>query len=382
MGEHATLSPSSSSRWMTCPGSVKLIEEAVLLFGEGTTSDPALKGTCLHDIAEKRLNECVILEDDMVWTDSNFEKQMVTSDDIEECVDPYVEYVQSLEGDLFVETKVVAHDQVWGTGDAIVIGDQKMVVCDLKTGFIGVNAEGNTQLLIYALGAHKRYGFMYDYKEIEVVISQGRTSHHSSYTYTVEEIEVFEYLMLAAIEAITETPDHLVPSEKGCQWCAAKTICPVLERMVEDEVAMEFRQMTLNQLADALTKVPMIKAWIKGVEDMVKQSLEKGDVMPGWKMVQGRKSRNWSSVEVAEKYFKNRVSKFQHTCFNLKLKSPAQMEKALKAEGVKIRGKVDFEKVVVHGFSAPTVVDMSDKRDALVYGDQAADDFKDVDVDS
>jgi len=108
--------------------------------------------------------------------------------------------------------------------------------------------------------------------------------------------------------------------------------------------------------------------------------VEKGDDLPGWKMVQGRKSRGWGSVEEAEKYFKNRVSKFQHTCFSMKLLSPAQMEKALKGEGVKIRGKVDFDKVVVHGFSAPTVVPESDKREALVYGDQAISDFEDVDV--
>ena len=58
---------------MTCPGSVKLIEEAVLMFGEGSTSDPALKGTQMHNIGEKLLLNMPLVKEDMKWVDSKGE---------------------------------------------------------------------------------------------------------------------------------------------------------------------------------------------------------------------------------------------------------------------------------------------------------------------
>ena len=88
-----------------------------------------------------------------------------------------------------------------------------------------------------------------------------------------------------------------------------------------------------------------------------------------------------ASVESAEKYFRNRVNRFLHNCYEQKFLSPAKMEKMLKREDVKVRGKVDFDKVIVHGFTAPTVVDESDLREALVYGDKAKSDFEDCDED-
>ena len=371
---------------MTCPGSVHLGAEALLLFGEGSGSDPALKGTQMHDIGEKLLQKIDLVQEDMRWCNSKGDIEEITVEEVFDCVQPYVEYVQSLEGDLFVETKVRAHEEVWGTSDAIVINENTMHVVDLKTGFITVDAEDNTQLMLYALGAHKEFGWLYDYHEIEVVISQGRTNHHSTYTYSVQEIETFEEYMIDAIKAVDDckegpiTEGVLKASEKACQWCNAKTICPALATLVEEETMQDFRQMTLTQLGESMHHIPTIKAWIKGVEDQVKESMEKGDAVMGWKMVQGRTSRKWASEDQAIKYFKNRVSKFLHTCYNQKLKSPAQMEKALKGEDVKIRGIVNFEKVVEYGFSAPTIVPEADKREALVYGDQARADFEGVDV--
>ena len=382
--KHATLSPSSSARWMSCPGSVAMSKQAHLLFGEGNTSDPALKGTKLHDIAERMLLNQPVTPEQMTWVNAKGREEKITMTDIEEAVTPYVNFVRDLvgeTGDLFVESKLTAHKQVWGTGDAVVIDDETLHVIDLKTGFGVVHAKDNTQLKIYALGAHKEFGFMYNYDTINVVISQGRMNHHSSYTYTIKEIEAFEEEMLLAIEAVEKEPEKLVTSEKGCQWCSARPICPEMADLVEKQTQTELKDMTMTQLSEAMSNLPVIKSWIKGIEDQVKQSLEKGETLPGWKMVQGRKSRRWTSVEAATKYFKNRVGKFQHTCFDMKLKSPAQMEKALRGEDVVIRGRCDPDVVTEYGHSAPTIVPQSDPRDALVYGDQAKEDFAGVDTD-
>ncbi len=381
MSEHAKLSPSSSARWTTCPGSVSLSEEAELLFGEEPTSDPALKGTCLHDIAERLLLDVPVTDEDMQWLNSKGETESVTIDDINNAVTPYVEYVNSLEGEKYIESRLVINDQVWGTGDAIVVNDDMLNVIDLKTGYHVVYAKDNTQLLIYALAAHLEQQLMYGYKEITVTISQPSQNHHDSYTYTVAEVEEFAGRLDDAIAAVESKPDHYVPSESACQWCPGRVICTRLEDVVNAAVEKDYRQMTINQIAESLGRVPEIKAWIKGIEDQSKELLEKGENLPGFKMVEGRKSRKWTDEAAAEKYFKNRVNRFLHNCYNMKFKSPAQMEKLLKREDVKIRGKVDFDKVVTTSGGAPTITTIDDKREALVYGDKAASDFAEVDQD-
>jgi RecB family exonuclease len=373
---HAKLSPSSSARWMTCPGSVTLIETLADLLGtKDVASDPALKGTALHNIAEQLLLGASIEPEHLKWVDAKGDTQVLTMSDVEECVEPYVDQVEAIEGDLHVEVKVEIAEDVWGTVDACIMAPGKLTIIDLKTGHGKVDAADNTQLLLYALGAFLEYDMLYDFEEIEVCISQGRINHHDSYIYSRDDIYEFEDQVRAATDAIATETDNYVTSDKGCQWCEARSHCPALAKQVHDAASGDFRQMTVDALGDSLREVPMMKAWIKGVEDQVKCHLEKGDTIEGYKMVEGRRTRKWIDQDYAIKYFRNRVNKFQHTLFNFKFMSPAQVEKALKGEGVKIRGKVNMDKIVEFGGGQPTVAPEDDKRDALVYGDKAASDF-------
>jgi hypothetical protein len=381
MTEHAKLSPSSSSRWMTCPGSVTQIAELAELLGTSdVASDPALKGTKLHEIAEQMLL-CSLEVFDLVWHDAKGKAQKLTQDDIDTCVTPYVEQVQGIEGDLHVELKIKVSDEVWGTVDTVVMSPGKLTIIDLKTGHGKIDAEDNTQLLIYAAGAFLEYDLLYEFDEIEVGISQGRIGHFDSYTYDRDDIINFIEEIEVAVDNVHTMTDKYITSDKGCQWCPARAHCPELAAQVSNDARQDFRGMKIDALGDAMLEIPLMKAWIKGVEDQVKEHLEKGDSVEGFKVVEGRKSRHWIDQDAAVKYFKNRVSKFQHTCYNFKFMSPAQMEKALKGKEVKIRGKVDFTKVVEKSGGSPTVVPEDDKRDALVYGDKAAADFAGCDDD-
>lgn len=138
--------------------------------------------------------------------------------------------------------------------------------------------------------------------------------------------------------------------------------------------------MLLADMSEAMTKVPLMKAWIKGVEDAMKQTLlENGESIEGWKVVHGRQARKWKDEDTAVKYLKRRVPKFQHNFCTLKFMSPAQVEKKLKL--VEPRKPVDLDGLIETVPGKPTIAPDSDKREAMVLGDKAADDFAGLDDD-
>lgn len=380
MSAHAKLSPSAAKRWMTCPGSIALIEhyrEKGIIQEAETASDPALLGTALHEVAEARI---LGDEEPKTWIDFKGIEHDLDPHSVEEWIGPYVQRIRSDRPlNVEVEVKLEVSEEVWGTADCVSYENGTLFVDDLKTGHNKVEAFDNPQLLIYALGALDRYTLLgYEVKVVEVAIHQDRINHYASAAYTVEELEAFRADLEAAVEAVksAKVGEGLVPSNDGCQWCPARAHCPALRAHAESVLEEDFRDMNRAMLGEAMDRIPAIKAWIKGVEDAVKEQVTSGKKVPGYKMVAGRKSRAWESEEAAIAYLKNRVPKFKATCFDEKLKSPAQMEKALK--GIEPRGKLDLNEIIVVKGGNPTVVPEDDPREAMEYGDRAAEDFAEV----
>ena len=164
---HAVLSASGSDRWMNCPGSIRL--EA--LAPPESESPYAAWGTQGHEYAEQVLRKQKTVAE--------------LPEEFQEVVQKYVDYVLALGGTLFIEHRFDLswlHPNMFGTCDAIVIVGNVMHVVDLKTGQgVKVDAENNTQLLYYALGAYHDYGYLWDIKTIKLHIVQPRIYHYDSW---------------------------------------------------------------------------------------------------------------------------------------------------------------------------------------------------------
>ena len=156
MGRHALLSASSSHRWLACPPSARLCENY-----EDAGSEYAQQGTDAHSLCEHKLKLSLGME-----TKDPTEGLAFYDEEMEECACGYAEYVLSLleEARQSCKDPVVLIEQRldfsryveegFGTGDCVIIADGTLYIIDYKHGKgVEVSAEGNPQMMLYALGA-------------------------------------------------------------------------------------------------------------------------------------------------------------------------------------------------------------------------------------
>lgn len=375
---HADLGPSSSSRWMNCTASVKLVEQTIERNGRQPAGEYAALGTALHAAAEKCVNDEVTA---LSIVDLEFEGYTFEYDHIE-AIDDYVLYCMGLKATaeyFALEKKVtVVPGLVWGTADCLAVSDGVLYVVDLKTGFNRVEAPGNSQLMLYGLGAHLALKHVYEYDQVELVIGQPRIGNMDSVRLDVSDLEAFGRSLDRALEEINHDPQFR-PSDSACRWCEARATCPALLEAVHDQAQQDFAEMEHHQLQEAWENLPMLEHYISGVKAAIMGHLERGQPVQGLKLVQGRRTRAWRDEGAVERYLSRRIPKFKNTAYSHKLLSPAQMEKLVKRLGddlhkpaPKLGDLVEFK------VGKPVITSEDDRRPALVIGDSAASDFADV----
>ena len=81
---------------------------------------------------------------------------------------------------------------MFGTTDAAIISDGRLLIFDFKYGKgVRVEANGNSQMRIYALGNIIEYEPLYAFEEVQMVIYQPRMENIAEYTSTVTELKLW-----------------------------------------------------------------------------------------------------------------------------------------------------------------------------------------------
>lgn len=437
MAEHAKMmSPSSAARRIACPGSFVL--EAPL---PDKSSDASDDGTAMHWVAAECLTSgrdaAAFVGRYIDVHDKGQPMRRVQFDaGMADLAQTYVDQIRACAergGDLAVEQRVDFSEFVdmpagtqFGTLDAEIYFDvtNRLEIRDLKSGYHRVEVYRNPQLMLYALGALAKHEMLGNEVETIVLgIHQPKLSDEpQEWECTVPQLMQFaedarratklcQAAQLAhdgiASAAFAET--YLNPGDEQCRFCKAAGTCPALRGVAArvttfapavgvaalDDFDIVEAQPAAQAVADStaalpqaspeilgrLLKVaPLVETWLKAVRAEGERRMLAGQVVPDFKLVQGKRGpRKWTDPEAAEAQLKAMRLKVEEM-YDLKVISPTSAEGLTKSgEGSKSaigpRQWVKLQALITQSPGSPSVAPASDKRPALLIA-PAADDFE------
>ena len=382
--------------WMNCAKSLTVNE------GQRDLGDPSARnlGTALHHFREQALTKGVdVIE--LVGTSVTVEGEEFELDDEQaDSMQPGIDRITAFGGELFVETQVDLSPWLgegqFGTLDGGVILPDLIVIDDYKSGYDPVVVTGNEQLQLYALGFwHTIARHRTKATEFLLMIDQPNNfkGGPSEWSITLEELLAFGERARSAAGLTGDPNAPGTPALKTCRWCLAKAKCGDLARHCLDMVGITENDMeeAMNDLlggcGPSLPKIedltperrvyiidnaPLFAQWIDALRAQALFDALNGEHVPGKKAVFGRPgNRKWIDIEAVEEFVEGRLKK--EDAYNIKLKSPAQMEKVM--------GKRNWPKLlplIGRSEPKPILVDENDPRDSIA---PMADKFDDLDTD-
>lgn len=360
---HALLSPSASHRWLECPPSVRLTE-----LMEDKPSPYADEGTLAHSIAENKLNNY------LGYTDKNVKCEDTSMD---EYTDDYVAFVAEQMRVLnnpsaFVEQRVDCSKYVpecYGTCDTLIISDGVLHICDLKYGTgVKVDAVGNDQLRIYALGALEMFSCLYDISTVRMSIFQPRLSHCDTWELPIDELLKWADEVLVPAAKLAWNGEGEFKAGDHCRFCKAKSNCRKRAEFNLELARYDFEPpATLDniEIAAVLAKADELISWVTDVKEYALRQALSGVTYDGFKVVEGRSNRKYTDENAVVDAVKSAgFDPYEHNVLGIT---------AMTA----LLGKKKFNELL-GGFiekpqGKPTLVPTSDKRPAI---HTANEDFK------
>jgi hypothetical protein len=287
------------------------------------------------------------------------------------CAEAYRDYIQELIHD---DSAVVLLEQrldfsPWvpdgfGTGDCIIIQGNRLDVVDYKYGQgVAVSAEGNSQMMLYGLGALNDFGDIYEIHEVGMHIFQPRLNNISAEVLEVEALRFWGDKVVKPIAELASEGKGDYCSGEHCRFCPHAGQCPTLSADCMKVVNLGTGKDAVPAMApwmisDILKQESMITSWLKAVKERALSQMLSGEQIPGFKVVEGRGSREWSETfAVIDTLAIEGYSKAQ-IMTEPELLSPAAMEKSI---GKKKVAELLAELIVTKPGN-PTIAPESDKR--------------------
>ena len=380
--KHARLSASGSQRWLACPGSI-LLEES---YPEDVVSEFAEYGTAGHQLAQLCLEKerpATLFEGQVFNKSENFPEGFKVDTEMADAVQTYLDYCNSLgEGETHIEKRVdfsLYVNEGFGTADFIKVKDNEIHVVDLKMGKgVKVNAINNTQGMLYALGVVWD-SKLADNDIVHIAIVQPRLDHISEWSLTVNALLTWgtDSVRPRAEQAWNGEP-IFNPGESQCRFCKAKPTCKALAEhslktamdtftdIPTEEDLKEVHTLTHAEIGALLPRVNTLVNWAKSLEAHAFSELDKGEKIPGYKLVMGRSgNRKWTNEDDIERKL-TQMGVRKSEMFSKKLLTPAQMCKIIKKKDLSV---TQIETFWNSPEGKPTIAVESDSREEIQPSD-------------
>lgn len=317
-GYHALLSPSSADRWLHCPPSVRAGEHVAK-----TSSKYAEGGRLAHEIAELKAKKHFSPVSQRTYNSQL--KKLKGKEHYDSAMDEYTDmYLETLKEQAmsFQDMPFVALESTvpiggltgevkedgtpsTGTADCILIGEDTIWVTDYKNGSgVPVDAEDNPQMKLYALGALELYQPIYgsSLQRIRMTIVQPALNNVSSWEVSREDLEAWANNVVAPAAKLALAGEGAYnPDGKGgggwCRFCPIYATCraradqaATLEGVFQQKPPAE---LSPEEMGDFLTQGEFLVSWYNALKDCALSKGLEGDEIPGYKVVEGRSSRDW-----------------------------------------------------------------------------------------
>lgn len=371
---HAVLSASSSKMWISCPPAARLNAAAADI-----SSEYAQQGSSAHQLAEFKVKHSLGCNvQDPTESLTYFDNEMA------DCTDSYALYVtEQIEKAkqhcrdpiVLIEQRVDFSKWVpggFGTADAIIVSDNVLTIIDLKYGLgVLVDAEKNSQMMCYALGALQLFDGIYDIEKVSMTIFQPRREHISTYEISKKELFDWADTILKPAAQLASKGEGEFKAGEHCRFCKVKAACRKRAEYNLELAQYDFK--TPDTLEDdeveiILSKVDDLISWVSDIKEYALQQALNGKQWNGWKIVEGRSIRKYTDDALVASTVQNEgFDPYEHKILGITAMT-------------KLLGKNKFEDLL-GGFiekpkGKPTLVPMSDKRPSMNKAAYAAEDFK------
>lgn len=304
-----SVSPSAWQTWEKCALSLQSVKSSFAL----ERDEYAMKGTELHKAIEQTLKgESVSLAD---------------SDDAALVRFAVESTLRELNGNKDFNVELPLYGRVKnvnfsGTADCIATNGDTVTVIDFKTGWREVEAEGNSQLKLYA---HIKAATDENIKWWKGVIINAR---FNSVSYAYGEIDTY-YLSTVAADITARTAKKQHQTGNHCAYCSRLSTCA--------KIRMDLAKWVKPGMIDGITREPerlaealrLAKPAEKLFETVKKEAqlfLDLGGIIPGVSIEHTAGIRTWPS-DLDARTVAGMIGLDYRAMLDTKVISPAQAEK-------------------------------------------------------